>query len=389
MASFHIIEPTKLPLLKQRHLFATRTRQLNGIIPSLSLLKQWVVSANSTSEGVFLASPYFLDLSPPPLDSSFELGDPEVWQRHCQMKTVDTGRYQCFRLPEKITIESIPEVVEGSNIVDKILTHVGTMIVILSNRYENESTFPVIAVDLPLSLMEIVIRRASLKYVHMLPSFYPCKKEEEEGCMFGIEAELKKLKFLRKEMCKKLGGGDDEKSKRYRFLYREFRDRMHVLRREADPGFFICFSLIDDEPIIVWLRQRENTSIMKYLPGFWTGRKDEENDQDVRQFFWPRFDHHKDQVRVPQQLCNNIQCEKSQGDSFETEVLTTFYDYRRKQIDEEGNVIDKTLENEEKALAALVELNMCSRCKKALYCGVECQKSDYKRHKMVCIAPTR
>ena len=33
------------------------------------------------------------------------------------------------------------------------------------------------------------------------------------------------------------------------------------------------------------------------------------------------------------------------------------------------------------------DLKVCSRCRRARYCSVECQRSDWKQHKSICSSP--
>ncbi|CAG8637332.1 13300_t:CDS:1 [Ambispora leptoticha] len=394
MSASYTIETDSLPLTKKLHLFSARTKALPNVNASLGLLKEWIVYAAKNSDGIFLASKAMLELPFPPL-SSAQLGNPEFWNAHCQMRTVDSGRYQSFRLPKTITVETIPKAEESSNVVDRVITNMGTLVTILSNRYEYETMFPIMAVDLPIRLMQFVIRRASLKYINTLPYHYPKVEEMSEGLLLGgIDYELRQLKKQRKAYAKKLVNDDEENFKKLQFIYRDFRDRLHALRRLHDPPFVVCFSLVDDQPIIIWFRQRENPALMRYLPGFWNGegkkevnkRLSTENDDGVRNFFWPKFSHSKAMVRIPQHMCNNLKCQKSDGDLQDEDgkLLFTFFDYHRKQLDEDGNYIDDSAEDEA-ALAELTDLKLCSRCKRASYCSVQCQKDDYRRHKVVCI----
>ncbi|CAG8622048.1 7029_t:CDS:2 [Ambispora gerdemannii] len=356
MSSLYAIETDSLPLPKKLHLFSARTKALPNVNASLGLLKEWIVYVAKNSDGIFLASNALLELPPPPFFSA-DLGNPEFWNMHCQMRTVDTGRYQSFRIPKTITVETIPKVEESSHVVDRVITNMGTLITILSNRYEYETVFPIFAVELPIRLMQFVIRRASLKYIHALPPFYPSLSEMKEGVILGgLDYELKQLKKQRKAYAKKLVNDDEQGFKDLQFIYREFRDRLHALRENHDPPFVVCFSLVDDQPIIIWFRQRENPALMRYLPGFWNveGKKEKnqrvnsENDDGVRNFFWPRFSHPKEMVRIPQHLCNNLKCQKSEGDLQDEDgaLLLTFFDYRRKQLDEDGNYIDDSAEDE-------------------------------------------
>jgi len=41
---------------------------------------------------------------------------------------------------------------------------------------------------------------------------------------------------------------------------------------------------------------------------------------------------------------------------------------------------------EEGKIGEVVDLKMCSRCKKVYYCSRECQKKNYRVHKRYCIS---
>ncbi|CAG8470556.1 9639_t:CDS:1 [Paraglomus occultum] len=346
---------------ERKALFVTHTKELNSLNVSIRALQFWAEHAHEKSNGIFLASKTFLSVPSPPM-SCGELQDIAFWNANCQMRTIDTGRYMSFRFPDTIYVTIIPQLDDSSNVLSKVMQHTVTMTTILSNRYEKESIFSIIAVNLPMKLMRVVIDRATLKYQVMLPDAYPCKPDKEVHII--PEADLTDLKRERRKIIKELSDDDVEREK-IKWMYRDFRDRLHEIRSGFDLPFVICFSIVDAQSTIIWFRQREQPELLQYLPGLSTGKL-----ENARTVFWPRFDH-PPAVRLPLIYCNSNGCHKNRGECDDIDVMITFVDYQyRGQSEHEKETAD---------------LMICSRCKKAQYCSAECQRADYKRHKIVCI----
>ncbi|CAG8634100.1 1133_t:CDS:2 [Ambispora gerdemannii] len=356
--------------IKKRWLFASRSGPRysdNPKMVSILALKKWAVeAANEKSDFNFLPSKHLLEHPHPPLHPCQEFLDVEFWTRNCQMKTIDTGRYKSFSLPETVSFRISP-VLEGEYVFKNIIDFVGAAVTILSNRYESEPTFPVYATFLPIDLMEAITKREIIKYITKLPESYRCPAEKVDG----IEEELRRLKQFRNKKISDIAKRDPETIQRFVTIYKEFKQTLHEIR-VADPPFIICFSMVDWEFTVIWLRQREHPGILKYLPGF-----SRRPSISPKTFLWPRYDHMKE-TWVPKIICNNPTCYQSQGESTDPQIMETFRDYRHRFIkrrqDGTLGVVPEVTYN----------LKLCSRCKKARYCGVLCQKADLKRHKVVC-----